>query len=291
MRNETNSSQADVTFRPGTVTSRTWQRRRALSAAVLLAVTGAVALAGCGDDDGDATGSKAAASSTGSASASGAGTDKRVLWVGDSIAGVEAPPLGAALKASGAAFKDDSSDGGGTVVEGGRMSRALARSTWKRLRADLASFHPDVLAYQITTYDWGTPAQQRASYRKLAKTAGEAGADLVLVSAPPYKIDDFYAPHADAIKSAPEAARAVAKSAAGNVHFLDASKLWGTDGGADRAQRSSDGIHSCQQGSAAFATWFVERLGKLYGFAPAGPEVWAKGAWVEDRGYAELGCG
>lgn len=289
MRNETNSAQTDVTSRPGTFTSRTWRRPRVLPAAVLLAVAGAVALAGCGDDD--ATGSRAAASSTASAPASGAGTDKRVLWVGDSIAGVEAPPLGAALKASGAAFKDDSSDGGGTVVEGGRMSRALARSTWKRLREDIASFHPDVLAYQITTYDWGTPAQQRASYRKLAKAVGDAGADLVLVSAPPYRIDDFYAPHADAIKSAPEAARAVARSGAGNAHFVDASKLWGTDGAVDRAQRSSDGIHSCQQGSAAFATWFVERLGELYDFTPAAPGRWAKGAWVEDRGYAELGCG
>ncbi|MDQ0815265.1 lysophospholipase L1-like esterase [Streptomyces sp. B3I7] len=290
-RTEANARLATVPSRP----SRARRRRSTLSAAALLAAVGTLgALAGCCDDEATGTkttGAGAASSSSAPAGESGSGTDTKVLWVGDSIAGVEAPPLGAALKASGASFKNDSSDGGGTVVEGDRMSTALARSTWKQLRKDLASFRPDVLAYQITTYDWGTPAQQRASYEKLARAAGDAGADLVLVSAPPYKIDDFYAGHTDAIKSAPEAAEAVAKAHARKVHFLDASKLWGTDGTAARAQRSSDGIHSCQQGSAGFAKWFTERLGALYDFTPAAPERWAEDGWAGDRRYAELGCG
>ena len=41
--------------------------------------------------------------------------------MGDSIAGAEAPPLEAALTASGQRFKDASSDGGGSVVEGDKM--------------------------------------------------------------------------------------------------------------------------------------------------------------------------
>ncbi|MFE1433703.1 MULTISPECIES: SGNH/GDSL hydrolase family protein [Streptomyces] len=287
MRNQT-KTRTRTTPTPANFRAR--HRRSVRSAAALLAAVGILgALAGCGDDGADGT--RTTASKSAPARDTAARTDKKVLWVGDSIAGVEAPPLGAALKASGASFKNDSSDGGGTVVEGDRMSTTLARTTWKQLRADLASFRPDVLAYQITTYDWGTPAQQRASYEKLAGAAKDAGADLVLVSAPPYKIDDFYAGHTDAIKSAPEAARAVAKAKADHVHFLDASKLWGTDATADRAQRASDGIHSCQQGSAGFAKWFTERLGELYDFTPAAPKRWAEGGWTGDRRYAKLGCG
>ncbi|MFF4740883.1 hypothetical protein ACFY2W_34085 [Streptomyces sp. NPDC001262] len=60
--------------------------------------------------------------------------DKKVLWMGDSITGAEAPPLQAALKASGMEFKDTSSDGGGTVVEGDKMSKPLAEEMWKDLR-------------------------------------------------------------------------------------------------------------------------------------------------------------
>ncbi|MEU5703410.1 SGNH/GDSL hydrolase family protein [Streptomyces aurantiacus] len=264
-------------------------------AAVVLAVGAGGALSGCGNDDAG-TGVRVAPSGSAPASAprSGTGektTDTKTLWLGDSIAGVEAPALGAALKAGGVEFKNASSDGGGTVVEGDKMSMPIARSTWKALGRDIASFRPDVIAYQITTYDWGTAQQQRASYEKLAKTARDAGAELVLVSAPPYKVDDFYKKYAGAIKSAPKAAEEVADASGGTVHFYDASALWGTDGAAAKAQRSSDGIHSCQQGSAAFAKWFTERLGKQYGFTPAAPDQWAKDPWVGDRRYAKLGCG
>ncbi|MEU5092831.1 SGNH/GDSL hydrolase family protein [Streptomyces sp. NPDC021356] len=275
--------QTETNLRTATSPSR---RRPAAVAAVLLAAVGAGAvLSGCGSHD-DGTEVKTAPS----ASASQPGMDKKVLWLGDSIAGVEAPPLGAALKASGAEFKNASSDGGGTVVEGDKMSMPIAQQTWKDLRKDIASFHPDVIAYQITTYDWGTVQQQRASYEKLAKTAHYAGADLVIVSAPPYKVDDFYKKYAAAIKSAPKAAAEVAEGSGGTVRFFDASALWGTDSTAAKAQRSSDGIHSCQQGSASFAKWFTAQLGTQYGFTPAAPDQWAKGSWVGEKRYAKLGC-
>ncbi|MFJ4909883.1 hypothetical protein ACIQCR_21065 [Streptomyces sp. NPDC093249] len=32
-----------------------------------------------------------------------------------------------------------------------------------QLTKDLASFKPDVVAHQITTYDWGTVTEQRAA--------------------------------------------------------------------------------------------------------------------------------
>ncbi|WP_241562431.1 SGNH/GDSL hydrolase family protein [Streptomyces hoynatensis] len=211
---------------------------------------------------------------------------------------MEGTALRAALTASGVDVEDASSDGGGTVVEGDAAIRPLAEATWRELAEDLASFRPDVLAYQLTTYDWGTPAQQRASYERLAGAAREAGADLVLVSAPPFRIDDFYRGHESALDSAPAAAEEVAEAhreargAAGGarVRFLDSRELWGADAEAERAQRAPDGIHSCQQGSAAFAAWFAERLGEWYDFAPAAPEDWANGSWTGDERFANLGC-
>ncbi|WP_433855779.1 SGNH/GDSL hydrolase family protein [Streptomyces kronopolitis] len=255
------------------------RRPAALAALALVTVTAGAALAGCGGSGG------------GTADASGhQKAGKKVLWMGDSIAGAEAPPLEAALTASGQRFKNMSSDGGGTVVEGDKMAGPMAQGTWQDLKKNLASFHPDVIAYQLTSYDWGTPAQQRASYEKLAKTARDAGAELDLVSAPPFKIDDFYKKYEGAIKSAPEAAKAVADASGGKVHFVDTTPLWGTERAGKQARRSPDGIHSCQQGSAAFAKWFTERLGKQYGFTPAAPDKWAQGSWTGDKRYAQLKC-
>ncbi|GAB2941726.1 SGNH hydrolase domain-containing protein [Nonomuraea fastidiosa] len=240
--------------------------------ALVLAVVAGAALGGCG--------------------ASSSADDRpgvRVLWTGDSIAGAEAPAVQAALEAAGVTVENATSDGGGNLVPGDHpVTTKAAAEAWKALKERIASFRPTVIAYQITTYDWGTARQQLAAYRKLAETAEDAGARLVLVSAPPFKIDDFYRPYAAAIKSAPAMA---AQAAAGpGARFLDASELWGTDYAADKAQRSKDGIHSCQQGSAAFATWFAKRLGELAGFTPAPPAAWATGPWTDDERFSKLGC-
>ncbi|MGW3348687.1 SGNH/GDSL hydrolase family protein [Nonomuraea rubra] len=246
---------------------------------ILLAVLAVAALAGCGSAATSAADRPAVPE-----------TGVRVLWMGDSIAGAQAPALEAALEAGGVAFKNAASDGGGNVVAGDHeVTAKVAGDTWKALRENLASFRPTVVAYQITGYDWGTPAQQLSAYRKLARTAEDAGARLVLVSAPPFKIDEFFQPHERAIRSAPAMA---AKAAAGaHARYLDAAELWGNDHAAAKAQRSKDGIHSCQQGAAAFATWFAKRLGELTGFTPAAPATWATGPWTGDERYAKLGCG
>jgi hypothetical protein len=210
--------------------------------------------------------------------------------MGDSIAGAEAPALEAALEAGGVEFKDAASDGGGNIVAGDdEVTPKLAESTWKTLKENIASFKPTVIAYQITTYDWGTARRQLSAYQKLARTAEDAEARLVLVSAPPFKIDAFFKPHEKAIKTAPAMAAKAAE--AGDVRYLDASELWGNDYAADEAQRSKDGIHSCQQGSAAFATWFAKQLGELADFTPAEPGDWATGPWTGDERFAKLGCG
>ncbi|MFJ3904918.1 SGNH/GDSL hydrolase family protein [Streptomyces sp. NPDC090025] len=214
----------------------------------------------------------------------GTGEPRKLLWMGDSIAEAQAPALGAAIKAGGTEFQSMAAAGGGGVIG------EIAAPTWDELPKKLATFKPDVVAYQITTYDWGAAEEQQAGYERLAKTVNDTGAELLLVPAPPFKIDDFYKKNQAAIKSAPASAKAVADKHPETVHYLDAADLWGTDSSAAKAQRSKDGIHSCQQGSAAFANWFGKELNKRYGFTPAPADKWAEGAWTGEKVYNQLGC-
>ncbi|MFI1434540.1 SGNH/GDSL hydrolase family protein [Streptomyces lydicus] len=256
---------------------------------VLAATTAALALTACqaSGDGSSLTADRNTASSADRQTPDGqknATKPHRMLWMGDSIGEVQAPPLGAAMKAAHVAFKSIAAAGGGGVVG------EIAQPTWEQLPKELTSFKPDVVAYQITTYDWGTPGEQRAAYERLAKTVNDAGAELLIVSAPPFKVDDFYRSHEAAIKTAPKSAKEVADKHPNTVRFLDASALWGTDSTAAKAQRGKDGIHSCQQGSAAFAAWFGEQLHKQYGFTPAAVDQWATGSWTSEKVYAPLGC-
>ncbi|MFD0413891.1 SGNH/GDSL hydrolase family protein [Streptomyces sp. NPDC127108] len=255
--------------------------RRALGAVAAVAALG-VALVACGEKD---SGTRDEGKSTTTSS----GT--KVLWVGDSIAGAEAPALGAALKAGGVEFKDASSDGGGTVVDSGeKITRMISGDTWKQLAKHIESFRPTVVAYQITTYDWGSKGRQRAAYEKLVDTAKDAGADVVLVSSPPIKIDAFYKQHAAQMRTAPAVAADVAGKSGGAAAFFDASQVWGTDHTAKKALRAPDGIHNCQQGAAAFAKWFTEKLGKQADFTPAPVDSWAQKTWTGDERYGKLRC-
>ncbi|UNO40367.1 SGNH/GDSL hydrolase family protein [Streptomyces sp. MST-110588] len=263
--------------RPG----RTARRTTALAVTATAALLALTACGGSGDGlDTTATGGqKNGTSGTSDTKPS------RLLWMGDSIGEAQAPALGAAMKAGHAEFKSMAAAGGGGV-----LGKELSASTWQTLPKELKSFKPDVVAYQITTYDWGTRDEQRAAYERLAKTVNDAGAQLLIVSAPPFKIDDFYKKHEAEITTAPKAAKEVADKHPDTVRFLDASALWGSDSSAAKAQRSKDGIHSCQQGSAAFATWFGEQLSKQYGFTPAPVDQWATGKWTGDKTYSALGC-
>ncbi|MFG2000614.1 SGNH hydrolase domain-containing protein [Spirillospora sp. NPDC048911] len=259
--------------------------RYTLTTAAAAAALG-VALAGCG---GQGTGAPAEGNSKTTSEVKPTGT--KVLWVGDSIAGAEAPAVGAALKAGGVEFKDASSDGGGTLVAGSeKVTKMIAAGTWKRLAENVESFRPTVVAYQITTYDWGSRDQQRAAYERLVKTAKDAGATTVFVPAPPIKVDAFYSKYASQMRTAPQVAMEVATNGGGAAVFLDAAQLWGTDASAKKAQRAADGIHNCQQGAAAFAAWFATELGKKKGFTPAPADTWANGSWTSDDRYIKLKC-
>ncbi|GAB2506172.1 hypothetical protein GCM10027063_51690 [Promicromonospora xylanilytica] len=231
----------------------------------------------------------AGAIGSGSGSGTGAESGSRlstVLFMGDSVAAGEALPLEAAMTATGLTLESVAADGGGGVVG------PLAESTWADLPGAIASAEPDVIVYQITTYDWGTRQEQRDGYERLVRTAADAGAELVLVPFPPIRPDDFYAPHMTDLDRTDDVAREVAAGSDGRAVFLDSSVVWGDtyqrlrDGKPDR---SDDGIHTCQQGAARFAGWLVEELAARYaGPVPADPEDWVDAGWADDARFK--GC-
>ncbi|WP_410657971.1 SGNH/GDSL hydrolase family protein [Amycolatopsis sp. lyj-112] len=216
-----------------------------------------------------------------------AGADQRkVLFLGDSIAEGEALPLAAAFKAGGAGFTSLASAGGGNVVG------PFSDENWKKLPEQITSAAPTVVVYQIATYDWGTRQEQQAAYEKLLKTVTGAGAKLVFVTMPPIKPDDFYQPHMADLERTPDVARAVAAASPDKAVVLDSAEVWtGTyqqtrDGKADR---SADGIHTCPQGAARFTGWLLTSLAKvLPGFTPPAPETWANTGWSGDKHFQ--GC-
>jgi hypothetical protein len=209
-----------------------------------------------------------------------------VLFLGDSIAVGEALPLSAAFAASKVPFRSIAAEGGGNVVG------PFSDKNWAKLPGQITSAGPGLVVYQITTYDWGGPREQQAGYRKLLTTVTGAGATLVFVTMPPIRPDDFYAPHMADLNRAPDAARAVARTSAGQAVVLDAAAVWGgtyqqkRDG---RADRSSDGIHTCPQGAARFTSWLLGALSeRFHGFTPADPQAWANTGWSADKRF--LGC-
>ncbi|WP_433175941.1 SGNH/GDSL hydrolase family protein [Actinoallomurus sp. CA-150999] len=218
-------------------------------------------------------------------SSSGSGPSK-VLFLGDSIAAGEALPLAAAFKASHVGFQSIAADGGGNVVG------PFSDKNWTKLPEQITSADPTVVVYQLTTYDWGSPQAQQAAYEKLLTTVTGAGAKLIFVTAPPIRPDDFYKPHMADLRRAPRTARTVAAGSSGRADVLDAGAVWGStyqrvkDGKADR---STDGIHTCPQGAARFTNWLLTELAKRFpGLTPAAPRAWANTGWSADAHFK--GC-
>ncbi|WP_210769089.1 SGNH/GDSL hydrolase family protein [Ruania alkalisoli] len=254
--------------------TRTTATTTALLAAFMLASCGG----GPGEDTGDETGW------TESEAAADAGVSP-LLLLGDSVAAGQALPLSQAVASSGAYFVDETSTGGGNVVG------PNAEAQWEELPERLAEAEGGVVVYQITSYDWGTREDQREAYVRLASVAADSDADLLLVSMPPIEPDEFYADHMDELAATSEVAAEVAAQDDG-TEFLDASEVWGEEYSREhdgQVYRSSDGIHTCPQGAAEFASWLLDELVGLYpGFEPADAEEWANAGWSSDELFT--GC-
>jgi hypothetical protein len=266
LRHDRDTAAAQPGHRGGTVAAMTTSRRLALGLTGLLLLTAACV------DPPAATGP-----SPGSTT---------VLLLGDSVAVGESLPLAAAFAASGVGFTSIAAEGGGNVVG------PFSAENWAELPEQIAAARPTVVVYQLSTFDWGSEPEQRAAYDRLLATVTGAGADLVFVTAPPIRPDDFYAPHMADLDRGPDVARAVAAGSAGRAAVLDAGEVWGEtyqqvrDGLPDR---SADGVHTCPQGAARFTRWLLAELAQLHGgFTPADAGAWANTGWSADDHFR--GC-
>lgn len=209
-----------------------------------------------------------------------------VLLLGDSVAAGQALPMREAFAAAGVPFESQAAAGGGNVVGPGAQDR------WAELPGAIAGADPEVVIYQLTSYDWGTRAEQHAAYQRLADTVADAGADLFFVTMPPIEPDDFYAPHLDNLERTDEVAAEVARESDGAAVFLDAEPVWGESYQQERdgtPDRSEDGIHTCPQGAARFTSWLLDELAEAYpNFTPPDPEQWANTGWAAAEDFP--GC-
>lgn len=231
-----------------------------------------------GASSGASPGEAPGATSAGANGADGAtGGLAKVLFLGDSIAVQEALPLAAAFKASNVQFQSIAAAGGGNVLG------PDSDHNWQALPGQIASAKATVLVYQIATYDWGSQQEQQAAYQRLLATTTANGAKLIFVTMPPIKADDFYQPHTAELAHAKAAAQAVADGSPNQSAVLDATAVWGPSYQQDRdgkADRSSDGIHTCPQSAARFADWLLGQLhGRFAGFSPAPAQTWANAGW------------
>ncbi|MFS0893541.1 SGNH/GDSL hydrolase family protein [Microbacterium sp. 179-I 3D3 NHS] len=228
----------------------------------------------------------AAPESAAPASAAGESDISPVVLLGDSISVGLSAPLTEAFAASGNRFRSLASDGGGNVTG------PFSEKVWEQLPAQLTEAEPGLVVYQITSYDWGTEAEQREAYRRLVDLVASLGARLVFVTPPPLRADDFYEPHLDELQRTAAVAADVADASDGVARLLDAVDVWGQEYQQERdgvADRSSDGVHVCPQGAARYTVWLLDEIASEHSdFTPAPVEEWANTGWSSDEGFR--GC-
>lgn len=210
----------------------------------------------------------------------------RVIFLGDSVAAGQAVPLSVAFDAANVEFHSMATIGGGSLVG------PVSDSTWEKLPERIAMAKPSTVVYQVTTYDWGTVDEQRAGYQRLVDEAAKAEAKVFFVTMPPIVADEFYADHMDELQQTTSVAQQVADASNGAAVVLDASAVWGETYEQERdgkADRSSDGVHTCPQGAARFTAWLLDELARFYPtFTPPASQAWANTGWTDNEVFK--GC-
>ena len=202
-----------------------------------------------------------------------------LLWVGDSVAYDISPAFEAALTAAGVV-----ADGGGAFpglrITGDDDSIRLPVLVPDRV----VEREADTVLMQVSSWDEAASDEEYAdALAEMASSVGEAGARLVVVTAPPVGNDDL---QFELDRLARVAARTAADT--GEFAFLDASPVWASppvlDANGDGApERKRDLVHVCPAGAAGFAAWLTLELDVAFdGIEPADPASWAGDEWVTD---------
>jgi peptidoglycan/LPS O-acetylase OafA/YrhL len=203
----------------------------------------------------------------------------RVMMTGDSIAFDEWPAVAAAMTASGVAIGSYVSPGAGVLDTKYDSSVVIEKA--------VSDFHPDLVLYQGSLWDYGSPAEQRSAYDRFASVIVATGARLAFVTVPPLRDDQ-----ADKqLATLSGIMQEVADQYPGQVFVLNSDGAWGPtftqDVNGDKVpERKPDGVHVCPSGAAMYALWLMSELQlRFTDFVPAPPAKWATGKWVRDPRY------
>ena len=203
----------------------------------------------------------------------------RVMMTGDSIAFDEWPAVAAAMTASKVTTGSYVSPGAGLLDTKYDSSTIIEKA--------VTDYHPDLVLYQGSLWDVGTPAQQRAAYQQFANFVLGTGARLAFITMPPLRTDQARAQ----LATVPGIMQEVADQYPGQVFVLDSDGAWGPtfaqDVNGDKVpERKPDGVHVCPSGAAMYALWLMNELQlRFTDFVPAPTAMWVTGKWVHDPRY------
>jgi hypothetical protein len=205
----------------------------------------------------------------------------RILMLGDSIAFDEWPAVAAALYADKIAI-------GGYVSPGAGLLDTKYQSA-EVMYQTVSDFHPDLVLYQGSKWDFATPDAQRVAYQHFTDVVLAAGARLAFITLPPLRADQ----QKDQLKTLTGIMNEIADQHAGQVMVLNSDGAWGPtftqDVNGDKIpERKPDGVHVCPSGAAMYAVWLMNELQLRFAdFVPSPPAAWATGQWVGDPRYTQ----
>jgi hypothetical protein len=200
---------------------------------------------------------------------------------GDSIAFDEWPAVEAAMFASKIAIGSYVSPGAGLLDTKYDSSTFIDKA--------VTDFHPDLVLYQGSLWDFATPDQQLVAYQRFADVVLATGARLGFITLPPLRADQVN----DQLTTLTGIMHDVADQHPGKVFVLNSDGAWGPgfsqDVNGDKVpERKPDGVHVCPSGAAMFALWLMGELQQRFdGFVPSPPAEWAAGTWVDDPRYTK----
>ena len=206
----------------------------------------------------------------------------RVLMVGDSMAFDEWPAVASALFAGKISI-------GGYVSPGAGLLDTRYDSTMA-IDKMVVDFQPDLVLYQGSLWDSGTPDAQRVAYQRFTDVVLGQGARLAFVTIPPLRADHQDPANLGALTGI---MHDIADAHPGQIIVLDSDQVWGPvftqDVNGDKVpERKPDGVHVCPSGAAMYAVWLTDQLQQRFAdFVPAPPAEWANGDWANDQRYTQ----
>ncbi len=206
----------------------------------------------------------------------------RVLLVGDSIAFDVWPAVAAAMLAGNISI-------GGYVSPGAGLLDTLYDSSTE-IGDKVVDFKPDLVLYQGSLWDTGTPGAQRVAYQQFTDMVLGQGSRLAFITIPPLRADHQDPGHLGALTGI---MHEIADEHPGQVIVLDSDEVWGPvftqDVNGDKVpERKPDGVHVCPSGAAMYAVWLTDQLQQRFAdFVPAPLAQWATGDWIDDPRYTQ----